>query len=370
MKKLALLLACIMVFASIAVVSVSAADNVYAAPYTTTEPKMTGNAYQNETKAIWDLATWTAMSNGAERNMGGDGVPQFKVLHDANNIYVVVEYKDTDPVYPTNNENKAADSMMIAFYKNGTEDKCFGGHDYYFGANENEKAALCQNHVVYHIPLNQEPNGIQNAGECGKTVNWGNTLSGKGEETGTDYAFRSNYADGITSWEIRIPKSVLGTFTNEIGMEIQYGEVGLACPEGPVDNWSYNSYVWSGDGFRATKALFEDTATYGTLQLLAEGEAAPTPVETEPVETEPVETEPVETEPVETEPVETEPVETEPKETEAKETEKADEPAVTTDATEEPAGNAFPVIPVVIAAVVVLAIVIVAIVLAKKKKAK
>ena len=364
MKKLALLLACIMVFASIAVVSVSAADNVYAAPYTTTEPKMTGNAYQNDTKAIWDLATWASISNGAERNMGGDGVPQFKVLHDANNIYVVVEYKDMDPVYPTNNENKAADSMMIAFYKNGTEDKCSGGHSYYFGTNEDANAALCQNHVVYHIPLNSEANGIQSAGECGKTVSWGNTLSGKGEETGTDYAFRSNHADGITSWEIRIPKSALGTFTNEIGMDIQYGEVSLACPEGPVENWSYNSYVWSGDGNRATKALFEDTATYGTLQLLAEGEAAPTPVETEPVETEPVETEPTETEPVETEPTETEPVETEPKETE-----KANEPTVTTDAVEEPAGSAFPVIPVAIAAVVVLAIIILVVVL-KKKKAK
>ena len=175
----------------------------------------------------------------------------------------------------------------------------------------------------------------------------------EGEEGCQSRATRSN---DVIVWETRLPKEVIGEFDEDLRLEV------FIYDAGAPNIWGLEEFAWAaheGVNIHDYKHVL-DQENFGTLILAAVGETVEQPVETEPVETEPTETEPVETEPEETKPGTAAP----------NETEKEDGPAVTTDATEEPADSAFPVVPVIIAAVAVLAIVVVVIVLAKKKKAK
>ena len=351
MKKLSLLLACIMVFASLALLNVSASDASYIAAYAATAPVIDGVL-----DSAWDAAYYETADVAKSNNMGTTMPPKFKVMHDDMYVYVLMEYEDLNGVIQQDGKHYGepwkvgSETAIFAFI-----DDTGNQQEYMFTSPDNVEGALSTN--VYINVLRTWVKNLANADE--------------GADGFFAWAVRSN---DIIVWEMRIPKEEIGDFDDDLLMEVHCNDSG--APKA----WSMEDYAWAAysNDVHDYKQLL-DPENFGTLLFAAQGETVEPPVETEPVETEfvdtiyvePEETEPVETEFVETEPTETEPEETEPAKDEPKDEPKdeKDEPVVTdkTDDTAEPA--AFPVVPVVIAAVVVLAIIIVVVVL-KKKKAK
>ena len=348
MKKLALLLACIMVFASLAVLSVSASEATYTAVYVENAPVIDGVR-----DAAWDAAITLEAAVAEEYNTGLAIPPTFSIMHDDTYIYTLMVYEDLNgtiaqpATYDGVEHEIGGESSMFAFI-----DDMGNQQEFMFTG-----PAIADGSYSTGVYINVLTKWVKNL-----------TSVKEGEEGCQSRATRSN---DVIVWETRLPKEVIGEFDEDLRLEV------FIYDAGAPNIWGLEEFAWAaneGVSIHDYKHIL-DQENFGTLILAAAGETVEQPVETEPVETEPTETEPEETEPVETEPVETEPVETEPEETkpeavEPNETEKEDEPAVTTDATEEPADSAFPVVPVIIAAVAVLAIVVVVIVLAKKKKAK
>lgn len=351
MKKLSLLLACIMVFASFALLNVSASDASYIAAYAETAPVIDGVL-----DSAWDAAYYETADVAKTYNMGTTMPPKFKVMHDDMYVYVLMEYEDLNGVIQQDGKHYGepwkvgSETAIFAFIDDTGDQK-----EYMFTSPDNVEGALSTN--TYVNVLRKWVKNLRNA------------------EEGTDgffaWAVRSN---DVIVWEMRIPKEDIGDFDEDILMEVHCNDSG--APQA----WSMEDYAWAAytNDIHDYRQLL-DPENFGTLLFAAQGEKVEPPVETEPVETEEFvdtiyvepETDPVEDEPTENEPTETEPTETEPAKGEPKDEPKdeKDEPTVTdkTDDTAEPA--AFPVVPVVIAAVVVLAIIIVVVVL-KKKKAK
>ena len=358
MKKLTLLLACIMVFASIAAVSVSAADASYTAAYAASAPVIDGKADD----AVWTTAVTATAAGVMGSNTGTATAPTFKILHDDTYIYALVQYADpngtieangfVDAVNGKNNQPVGNDYVAFLFVDADGMQKT-----YILSAPAEADGSVSMN--LYHSDYRKWHCNI-GPGEGGGTCGYFQVA--EEEEGPRAVAVRTLGANGASTivFELRLLKEMVGNIDDTVAFELYFNDAALV---NGASLWTIEAFSWAQKFFDHWSYL-DNTTNYGTLILAAEGEPVETePVETEPAETEPVETEPVETEPVETEPVETEPVETEPVETEPTET----EPSTTAaDDAEEPA--AFPVVFVVIGVVVVLAIIAAVIALKKKKQ--
>ena len=241
MKKLTLLLACIMVFASIAAVNASAAAT-YNAPYATTAPVIDGKA-----DAVWNTATAATMSVLCAGNTGSATARIFKVMHDETYLYLFMQYTDTNGTIAQqttlNGEpfTVGAESAMFAFIDDEGKQQ-----EFMFTGPAEPDGSYSMNVYVQEYKAWQK--NLANVAE--------------GEEGFRSYALRTG---NQIVFEMRLPKAEIGTMDNTILMEAYIYDSG--APE----VWGIEQFAWA-----ATEEIFsynyiknKNTANFGTITLAA-----------------------------------------------------------------------------------------------------
>ena len=241
MKKLTLILACIMVFASIAAVNASAAVT-YNAPYATTAPTIDGKA-----DAAWNAATAATMSVPDAGNTGSATAPIFKVMHDETYLYLFMQYTDTNGTIAQQTKlngepfTVGAESIMFAFIDDEGKQQ-----EFMFTGPAEPDGSYSMN--VYVQEYRTWKRNLANVGE--------------GEEGFVSHALRTG--DQII-FEMRLPKAEVGTMDNTVLMEAYLYDSGAPSA------WGCEEFGWA-----ATESITsynyiktQNTANFGTITLAA-----------------------------------------------------------------------------------------------------
>jgi hypothetical protein len=256
MKKLTLLLACIMVFASIASVCVSASDVSYTAAYAATKPVIDGKADD----AAWAQATATSIAGTKNTNTGNATAPTLKMMHDETYVYALVTYTDTngtiegngyvDAVNGKNNEPVGNEFVWFAFADADGKQASF-----VFNAPAGTDGSVSMN--LYHSEFRTwHCNVGNNGGKCGFTQ------VENDEEGARAVALRSN---NTIVWELRLLKSMVGNVGSSLGMEIYFSDSAVVNGE---NIWTIEGFDWA-QKVVGNHSHIDDISNYGKLTLAA-----------------------------------------------------------------------------------------------------
>ena len=262
MKKLTLLLACIMVFASIAAVSASAADASYTAAYAASDIVIDGKADD----AAWATATKATAAGVKGSNTGTATAPTFKILHDDTYIYALVEYADpngtiegkgyVDAVEGKNDQLVGNDYVTFAFVDADGVQK-----SYTFNAPNMEDGAVSMN--LYHSDFRKWHCNIGK----GNSAACGYTQVAQEEEGPRAVAVRTLGANGASTvvFELRLTKEMVGNIDNTLAFDLYFNDAALVNGE---SKWTIEAFSWAQASFGDWSYL-DNTANYGTLNLAA-----------------------------------------------------------------------------------------------------
>ena len=262
MKKLTLLLACIMVFASIAAVSASAADASYTAAYAASDIVIDGKADD----AAWATATKATAAGVKSSNTGAATAPTFKILHDDTYIYALVEYVDpngtiegkgyVDAVNEANDQPVGNDYVAFLFVDADGVQKT-----YIFNAPAMADGAVSMN--LYHSNFRNWHCNIGN----GKSAACGYTQVANEEEGPRAVSVRTLGANGASTvvFEMRLLKEMVGNIDDSVAFELFFNDAALVNGE---SLWTIEAFSWAQAAFDHWSYL-DNTANYGTLNLAA-----------------------------------------------------------------------------------------------------